>query len=230
MLYILNGYLRMEYQIHFLYFLCYLPVLYIIFQLVQDNNINNTGGAPVGVNAILGGLNNAICGNTVFSGIGAGGQNVIENGYVNFIGGGDHNHIISPTGTSTQISRSFIGGGIGNYIFEQCSSIVGGCQNTINAGGVGSFIAGGDTNTISGACSSILGGSGNNDGGFAYAGIFGQNVTAVAPNTFHVECLNAVNTPIYGGALPSGTLAFVNVTPGMVAAGFPVGSKVAMII
>lgn len=207
MLYILNGYVRMEYLIHFLYFLCYLPVLYVIVQLVQDNNINNTGGAPVGVNAILGGLNNAICGNTVFSGIGAGGQNVIENGYVNFIGGGDHNHIISPTGTSTQISRSFIGGGIGNYIFEQCSSIVGGSQNTINAGGVGSFIAGGDTNTIYGACSSILGGSGNNDGGLNNVIIAGSGITAVNPNTLHVNGLWANGVPNAGaGPFPQGTV------------------------
>ena len=62
-----------------------------------------------------------------------------------------------------------------------------------------SNILGGANNTMSGMYSSILGGSGNNDNGFNYAGVFGQNIVAVAPNTFHVECLNAVNTPCWPG-------------------------------
>lgn len=143
----------------------------------------------------------------VISGIVAGGQNVIDNGYASFISGGDHNHIISPIGTSTQVDRSFIGGGIGNYIYEQCSSIVGGCENAINAGGIGSFIGGGSGNTISGACSAILGGSGNSDGGLAYVGIFGQGITAVANGHFHVNNLwmapATYNT--YAGVAPGGT-------------------------
>jgi hypothetical protein len=72
-----------------------------------------------------------------------------------------------------------------------------------------SVIAGGRCNTVSGTYSAILGGFGNNDAGFNAAGIFGQNVTAVASNTFHVECLNAVNTPpVTGGPFPSGTYAW----------------------
>jgi hypothetical protein len=69
-------------------------------------------------------------------------------------------------------------------------------------------------NTISGAYSAILGGSGNNDNGFAYAGIFGQNVGAVAANMFHIESLNvnAMPGPTTGGPLlPAGTLYWDNV-------------------
>jgi hypothetical protein len=92
-----------------------------------------------------------------------------------------------------------------------------------------SFIANGSNNSVTGNYSAILGGSGNSDGGYSYAAVFGQGITAVANNTFHVQCLNVINAPLFG-AWPSGTLAYVNATPGMIAAGFPAGSKIAMII
>jgi hypothetical protein len=76
-----------------------------------------------------------------------------------------------------------------------------------------SVIAGGRCNTVSGTYSAILGGFGNNDAGFNAAGIFGQNVTAVASNTFHVECLNAVNTPLPSAGHPSGTIFKYNGGP-----------------
>jgi len=57
-------------------------------------------------------------------------------------------------------------------------------------------------------------------------GIFGQGVTAVAPNTFHVECLNTNSAPLLIGALPLGTLAYFPAPAGL---GFPAGSCIAMI-
>ena len=93
----------------------------------------------------------------------------------------------------------------------------------------GVSIEGGHNYTTTGACSSILGGSRNNDGGFAYAGIFGQNVTAVAPNTFHVECLSAVNTPAYvPGGYPVNTLTFWALPAP--ALGLPARTKIAILV
>ena len=70
-------------------------------------------------------------------------------------------------------------------------------------------ITGRSRNTSSGAYSSILGGSGNNDGGFNWAGIFGCNIGGQADKTFHVNCLNACDTPLAAIGLPSGTIAKV---------------------
>ncbi len=71
----------------------------------------------------------------------------------------------------------------------------------------GVSIEGGHNYTTTGACSSILGGSGNNDGGLNNVFIAGNGITAVTPNTFHVEYLNAVNTPV-AGPFPSGTMMY----------------------
>jgi hypothetical protein len=62
-------------------------------------------------------------------------------------------------------------------------------------------------NSVSGTYSAILGGSGNSDGGFSYAGVFGQGITAVAANTFHIECLYMKPGvyPCYYGIAISGT-------------------------
>lgn len=87
--------------------------------------------------------------------------------------------------------HSFIGGGQSNTVSAECASILGG-QN----------------NTVSGAYSSILGGLNNNDGGFPFSGIYGNGITAVAPDTFHVSCLNAVNTPTGAGPFPAGTISY----------------------
>jgi hypothetical protein len=92
---------------------------------------------------------------------------------------------------------------------------------------MGEASRGGRANTISNAYSSILGGSGNTVS-HSHAAAFGSGVSSVATNTFHVECLNACATPLLGFALPW-TLSYLIATPGMVSAGFPVGSKVAMI-
>jgi hypothetical protein len=73
---------------------------------------------------------------------------------------------------------------------------------------VGEASRGGRANTISNAYSSILGGSGNTVT-HAYSAAFGNGVSSLANNTFHVECLNAVNTPgpyAFPPALPGGTV------------------------
>jgi hypothetical protein len=89
-----------------------------------------------------------------------------------------------------------------------------------------SVITGGRCNTVSGTYSAILGGFGNNDAGFNAAGIFGQNVTAVASNSFHVECLNAVNTPcLTSGGLPAGSIGFITCGTAI-----PAGAKALYII
>ncbi len=52
-------------------------------------------------------------------------------------------------------------------------------------------------------------GGGNNLVKHNYAGVFGCNITTAANNTFHVECLNAINTPVGpGGVYPAGTVYY----------------------
>jgi hypothetical protein len=89
---------------------------------------------------------------------------------------------------------SFIGGGSANCMFDSCAAIVGGQTNIINQGAPHSFIGGGNGNTVSAACSAILGGA-NNNVTHPSAAVFGNGVNSQAPDTFHVSCLNAVNTP-----------------------------------
>ena len=84
------------------------------------------------------------------------------------------------------------------------SSVVGGQINKV--AGFNSNVLSGCNNKSTGNCSVVLGGSGSCDNGFNYVGVFGCNVVAVAANTFHVECLNAVKTPNVGGLFPSGTV------------------------
>jgi hypothetical protein len=110
--------------------------------------------------------------------------------------------------------------------FGTSGTTAGGINNTIT--GNCSVIAGGDNNTVNGAYSAILGGSGNSDGGLGFVGIFGNGLAAVSADTFHVSCLNAVNTPLLAFQ-PPGTLTFINVTPAMAALGFPFPGRIAMI-
>ncbi len=49
----------------------------------------------------------------------------------------------------------------------------------------------------------------NNDNGLAYVGIFGSNINNPAnmsANTFHVNCLNAIDTPLAFVGAPSGSV------------------------
>jgi hypothetical protein len=106
--------------------------------------------------------------------------------------------------------HSSIAGGCCNSLQDNSiySFIGGGRQNVIQTTSTYGFIGGGCNNAISGAYSGILGGCNNNDAGCAFAGIFGCNITAAAPKTFHVNCLNACDTPIWvsGSPFPYGTI------------------------
>lgn len=89
---------------------------------------------------------------------------------------------------------SFIGAGYHNRVCQSFSSIVGGCNNL-----------------STGYFSAILGGSGNCDNGYNYVGIFGQGITNVTPNTFHVNCAVVQNIPaalnMYTCAPPAGAIS-----------------------
>ena len=178
------------------------------------NKIDVTSaGALVGMNGIFAGNESCICGESSFSGIGGGGKNMVECGYASYIGGGDWNCIYPSPGGSYRLYRSFIGGGFQNCIESNNSVIAGGINNSILTNSAdASVIAGGTNNVVSGSCSAVLGGSGNSVT-HSYAAVFGNALASCAADTFHVSCLNAVNTPGPGGAgLPAGTIFYDNVT------------------
>lgn len=191
----------------------------------NQNTINvASAGGPIGTNGIMMGDHNEITGESIFSGIAAGGNNTINNGYASFIGGGDSSCIQSAPG-GANICRSFIGGGNFNCIFDSLATIGGGDHNVINAGAPNSFIGGGNNNTVSGPCSAILGGQNNNDGGLANVHIVGSGIAAVNPNTLHVNAL-------WAGAIPGPFPAVPALAPGTVyfgPAGVP-GGKVLYIV
>jgi hypothetical protein len=85
------------------------------------------------------------------------------------------------------------------------NSIVNGDTNVIAPQTCHSFISSGINNTVSGCYSSILGGTGNTIT-HNYSAVFGNGVSSVADDTFHVSCLNAVNTPLSSGTLPPGSI------------------------
>jgi hypothetical protein len=103
--------------------------------------------------------------------------------------------------------EAFIGAGTHNSVTSKYSFIGAGESNTNSANH--SFIGSGINNVIQAPCSAILGGSGNSDGGFAYAGVYGCNVTAVASKTFHANNFAAQNMPTAAGAV--GTFYYVNI-------------------
>ena len=107
------------------------------------------------------------------------------------------------------------------------STIVNGVCNTITNNTRASFIAGGTNNNVFASCTAILGGANNSDGGFPFSAVFGNGLTSVAADTFHVSCLNAVNTPLFGGAYPSGTIQrYALPTPAL---GLPAGTTILII-
>ena len=109
---------------------------------------------------------------------------------------------------NTGADYGVISGGLCNTITavpkNDFNTISGGYCNTISQ--PNGFIAGGAYNTVSGIYSSILGGN-HNTVSHNYSAAFGSGVLSAADHTFHVECLNALNTPCYtGGAFPTGTI------------------------
>jgi len=167
--------------------------------------VGGTGNSTAGTVSIVGG-GTGNSASATYSGVFSGNTNQVLT-QSSVIAGGACNAI---TGCA---ETSFIGGGYGNCLKQTGTVIGGGFGNQV--AGIYSSVLGGMSNSASGAYSSILGGSGNSDGGFNYAGVFGQGITAVAPNTFHVECLNAINTPIYTGLgyLPGTIFGLCNLYP-----------------
>jgi hypothetical protein len=88
---------------------------------------------------------------------------------------------------------SAIVGGKCQSVLSNNSSILGGYKNVIQAGA---------------NCSSIIGGSDNIIYSIhPFSAIFGHNLVSCAPNTLHIECLNACATPApSGGIFPPGTV------------------------
>jgi len=161
-------------------------------------------GATVCRSFIGGGVTNCIFESV--SVIGGGEQNTIHGASeYSFIGGGYINTI---GGQERAAPYSVIGGGRNNNIFDDVNVIGGGQENTISAGAQHSFIGGGISNVINASCGAILGGQ-NNTVNHAYAAVFGNGISSAAADTFHVSCLNAVNTPNSGlGPFPAGTISY----------------------
>ena len=114
-----------------------------------------------------------------------------------------------------------ISGGENNVINAgfNYATIAGG-QNNIVAG-TGSGILGGIGNQVLGNCSAILGGSGDTvSATYSYAAVLGQGIAAVANNMFHVEKINAINTPVIPSiTLPPGAIVKWNPSIGPLPAG-----------
>ncbi len=124
---------------------------------------------------------------------------------------------------------SSIFAGINNHICTGSDNgfVGAGEGNVIDVNSDYSTIAGGRQNLICGRFSAILGGTSNVINiGHDYSAAFGQGVMSAAANTFHVECLNAINTPAYAFGLPAGTYMKVAVTAGMIGVGFPPGTSI----
>ena len=123
-------------------------------------------------------------------------------------GSGSHNGIASGIHNCVDSSSySFIGSGAANCIdaTSDYSVLAGGYHNCLSGSDQSySFIAGGKGNTSSGKYTSILGGLGNTIT-HNYAAVFGNGLVSCSADTFHVSCLNAVNTPAAGG-YPIGTV------------------------
>ena len=156
-------------------------------------------------------------------------NNITTSSNYAFLGGGGNNNIQNETEYNT------LGGGCLNNINQSSfNGILGGFKNAINNNSNGSAIAGGYTNLIgstggnqemsfigsgcnnciiNGPMGAILGGCGNTVS-HAYAGVFGKGVSSSAVNTFHVNCLNACDTPsTYSASLPKGAIFYDSGTP-----------------
>lgn len=88
-----------------------------------------------------------------------------------------------------------------------------GCNNIITNSAFGSSIVNGCNNTISSNNSTILGGVGNTiPAGMDDVVLFGNGLTATAPDMLFASQLNAINTPLAFGAYVAGTI-FASATP-----------------
>jgi hypothetical protein len=186
-----------------------------------------------------------------YSFIGNGAANSVALGSTfGFIGGGDSNSIFAGH------THGFIGGGQENIVIGSCSSVVGGCFNTIGNTTVSSypanwgFIGGGSNNSIdtgliagtdtpygfigggmdniicAGTCYSSIIGGQNNKVNHKWATVSGYNVSSQADCAFTTNCVIACNTPLHGSPVATGTLQYWPAPAGI---GFPVGSCIVLI-
>ena len=182
------------------------------YGMVANGSTNHVCGGLFA--SIANGLENcvtSVCGHSCYHMI-AGGylNNIIDTSLVpsprdfNFIGTGTANAVLDT-------SAAFIGSGTNNCISCSGYSVIGGGNANIiipDADGnpsCFSVIAGGDGNTIRAPFASILGGK-SNTVSHSYSATFGHGIASVSPDTFHVSCINAVNTPPKSsGSFPVGT-------------------------
>ena len=113
-----------------------------------------------------------------------------------------------------------LGGGFNNVASANQSAIAGGfdnqssAANTFIGGGTGhrisaafGVIGGGESNRVTGQLNAILGGVNNDDNGLAGVMIAGNSITAINPDTLHINGLWANNIPGPGfGTCPTGTI------------------------
>jgi len=159
-------------------------------------------------------------GNLIQPGIVTDRQLLIASGAYNQILGGYNSIIASGGGNIVNSTQGGIFSGLYNTLTGAFSSISGGTFNTVTNDS--SFIGGGRYNTVASRCSSIPGGQNNYiAAAFPFSAVFGASVNAVASYTFHVQCLNACNTPsIPTVAFPIVTIVKWDSTLGPVPAGF----------
>jgi hypothetical protein len=117
-------------------------------------------------------------------------------------------NFISSTGCpSEHPAQRIVVGGSNNCALGPHGGILSGSGNLYAATADFGAIVSGLEHTLSGNASVILGGR-SNTVTHNCAAVFGDSLTSVADNTLHVNCLNAVSTPIRPGGppLPAGTI------------------------
>lgn len=175
------------------------------------NRIDDLGWADGG--AIVGGYHNRMV-HGVFSFIGAGESNFLQDehstlvggysdtmyGYGEFLGGGIKNTIYWGSDTATLVGGShnyigggkfsFLGGGVNDSVISPFSVLGGGQKNKIDYAAPASVLTGGDSNLISSSYGAIVGGLQNSiSSSSSYSTVAGGRVNSVA----------AANSTISGG-------------------------------
>jgi hypothetical protein len=101
--------------------------------------------------------------------------------------------------------HSAIAGGAKNTVSAAYGFVGGGLCNALS--GTYGVISGGCCNTVSGNYSAVLGGKGNTVT-HNFAAVFGNGLVSCSNDTFHISCLNAVNTPAGPSIFPNGTVFY----------------------
>lgn len=169
-----------------------------------DGNIIDAFASPYSV--ISGGKGNLIrnlcCGGSVIGG--GEGNSIGEDGAYSTICGGYQNHIYSG---AAYFGYGFVGGGDGNFVYNDCAAICGGRgnsalgQHSTVGGGLnntagsyteaqGETVGGGEKNNASGPYSTIPGGY-HNDARGRYSFAAGSNAKANHPGSFALAAVSA---------------------------------------